>query len=151
MWCVGRVGQPPNWISAGRPEDRPCPLSRLFTFTTHPPIAPTCHVDSPQTYRSCRSYPVLLHDRSPPLILRLFSKTRLSARSCTRAYATTSAPRRGMPPSPTSQFFSFTSDIFRSRPHPGSLFEGTQVVQGPSRRKSHRIYVLSRAHRHVCG
>jgi hypothetical protein len=70
-----------------------------------PPIAPTCHVDSPQTHRSCSSYPILLHDRSPRLILPFFPmKTRLSARSCTRAYATTSVPRKGIPPSSTPRF-----------------------------------------------
>ena len=62
---------------------------------------------------------LFFHDRNPHLILRLFSKTRLSARSCTRAYATTSAPRRGIPPSPTSLFFfpslltSFAADLIQ--------------------------------------
>jgi hypothetical protein len=45
----------------------------------------------------------------------------------------------------------FTSNMFCSRPHSRYLFEGTQVVQGPSRRKSPRVHVLVLAHPHVCG
>jgi len=59
--------------------------------------------------------------------------------------------QRYTPISDLSVFLPFASDIFRSRPHSGSLFEGTQVVQGPSRRKSPPYVRLIRAHLDVCG
>ena len=78
----------------------------------------------------------ILHDYSPRLILRYIFERPASLRA--RAPAPMQ-PRRALaevyPHLRPPYFFRSLLTIFRNRPRSGSLFEGTQVVQGPSRRK----------------
>ena len=116
---IGRVGQPPNWFSADRPDPRTgVTLLHSPTHTTHRTDLPCRQSsNSPQlpfvSYSFARPQPTFNFALSP-------LKTRLSAHSCARTYATASAPRKGIPPISDLFFFSpslltrFAADLIQN-------------------------------------
>lgn len=148
-----------TWTSAGRPEDREGvtnPLSHVtsLSYPTHsiPSHPSTCHVDSPQTYCSCRSYPIHLA-RRPTINFALYFARPASL--CARAPAPMQ-PRQDLaevcPPHPRPLYFfrslltPFAADLVQDL-----YLKELKSYKAPPAVSQPRMCILVPADPHVCG